>query len=99
MNHPFELELSQLKSVNLKIEDLDVEEITDEKTEKIAGGGNFFTLALGEQGGNPSKPVITYALYEQGGNPSKPILTKRLGEGGGDNTSALLGESAEGPRF
>ena len=90
MNHPFELELSQLKSVNLKIENLDVEEITDEKLETIAGGCRY----------NPWKPPVSKALFEQGGFPPKPVITQACYETGcGDNTSALLGESAEGPRF
>ncbi len=70
MCHPFELEVSELETLNLEIQ-----EITDEEAEKVSGGRDYTTLALGEGGGN-----FTRARAEQGGD----FTTLALGEGGGN---------------
>lgn len=72
MRHPFDLELSELESVNFSV----VEELTDEEAANIAGGTTFTTQALGEEGGD----VTTLALGEEGGD----VTTLALGEEGGD---------------
>ena len=98
MRHPFELLLSELKTI-----DFQLEELSDEASEQVAGGF-FTTQALGEEGGNdkPSTKALgeeggatTLALGEEGGN-GKPS-TKALGEEGGSNPlTALIGEQGKG---
>ena len=46
MRHPFELNLYKLKEIDFKIE-----EIYDETAEKVAGGSDYVSQSLREQGG------------------------------------------------
>jgi bacteriocin-like protein len=76
MRHPFELEISDLETINFN-----VEELNDEETAKISGG--LLTRGLWEAGGchrpikppiKPIKPPIytTLALGEEGGCGTRP---------------------------
>ena len=58
MHHPFELELSELKTLNLEIP-----EITDEEAEKVAGGKDKLTTQATHEGDN--NPT-TQATHEMG---------------------------------
>ncbi|MBE9166115.1 hypothetical protein IQ238_00725 [Pleurocapsales cyanobacterium LEGE 06147] len=60
MHHPFELELSELETINFELE-----ELTDEEAKKVAGGRTFSTLAIGEEGGGR---ITTMAIGEEGGD-------------------------------
>ncbi|MBF2008042.1 MAG: hypothetical protein IGS49_22005 [Chlorogloeopsis fritschii C42_A2020_084] len=82
MRHPFDLDISELKSLNL-----DIEDISNDEAEKVSGGADATTLALGEEGGGE---VTTLALGEEGGE----MTTEALGEegGGGQVSTKALGE-------
>ena len=62
MRHPFELQLSELETINFAIQ-----ELTDEFSEQVAGGGEVNTLALEENGDKP--PIVSLALEENGDKP------------------------------
>lgn len=99
MQHPFDLQLSDLKALDLDFE----EGLTDEEAAQVGGGlKNYTTQALDEEGGFcpqpwpkpkpivPIKPpdVTTLALGEEGGEPIYPICppvatTLAIGEEGG----------------
>ncbi len=68
MRHPFELELSELETLNLEFQ-----QITAEEAGKLYGGSVVTTEALGEEGG-----VTTEAMREVGG-----VTTQALCEEGG----------------
>ncbi len=74
MRHPFELELSELETINLKIQ-----ELNDQEAEKVSGGGcDITTMATKEEGGDDP---TTMAFGEEGGG----VTTLALGgEKGGD---------------
>jgi hypothetical protein len=98
MKHPFDLQLTEVESLNLEFQDL-----SDEQAANITGGADFSTQAVGEEGGCfPSPPslrdgtVTTMALGEEGGCfPSPPSLrdgtvtTMALGEEGGDDKKII----------
>ena len=73
MRHPFELEISDLETVNLNTE----EELTGEEATQVTGGLVSTTRALGEEGGCIWPPIIK--------PPIKPptVTTMALGEEGG----------------
>ena len=72
MRHPFELELSELETI-----DFQLQELNDEASEKVAGGC-FTTQAVGVgEDGDPPKPS-TRAMGEEGGG----VTTLALGEEG-----------------
>ena len=81
MRHPFDLELSDLESVQFNV----FEELTDEEAANVAGGGiGITTLAIDEEGGNISASIeiSSLAFREEGGGGL--ITTQALGEEGGD---------------
>ncbi|MDJ0733423.1 MAG: hypothetical protein QNJ47_04930 [Nostocaceae cyanobacterium] len=95
MNHPFALDISDLESIELDLE----EEISNEEALQVEGGLSIYTDALHENG----DPIFTTeAIGEEGGckpyplpcYPIKPpeVTTKALGEEGGDVTTLALGE-------
>lgn len=91
MSHPFELNLSDLESMELDFE----EELTDEEAAKVGGGsGRVTTLALGEEGGScrPKRPVVKRPIT------TKPpeVTTQAVGEEGGGNTFTTLAVGEEG---
>lgn len=60
MHHPFELELSELETLNLEMP-----EITSEEAQKVIGGAiSITTMATGEEG---SEDPTTMATGEEGG--------------------------------
>ena len=93
MNHPFNLNLSDLEAVDLDFE----EQLSVEEAEKVGGGTIFTTLALGEEGGcyppiikDPCypRPPIKWPLpcelpIDPPGEPPE-VTTLALGEEGGD---------------
>lgn len=60
MHHPFALNLSDLEVIE---EDF-AESLSNEEAAQVKGGGDFTTLALGEEGGE----VTTLAIGEEGGD-------------------------------
>jgi hypothetical protein len=58
MQHPFNLDFSELENIGLEIE-----ELSNNIAEKVSGGADVTTLAIGEEGGG----VTTLALGEEGG--------------------------------
>lgn len=74
MRHPFELEISELESINLKIQ-----KISDEEAEKLAGGLLATTMATGEEGGGDP---TTMATGEEGGIDFS-FTSAAIGEEGG----------------
>ncbi|MGQ4650564.1 hypothetical protein [Lyngbya aestuarii] len=85
MRHPFELEISELENLNLTLED-----IADQDAEKVAGGSDVTTLAVGEEGGE----VTTLAIGEEGGD--SVFTTLAIGEEGGDSIFTTLAIGEEG---
>ncbi|MEA5580824.1 hypothetical protein VB620_05650 [Nodularia harveyana UHCC-0300] len=100
MKHPFDLEITELESLNLEFQ-----EVTDKDAAEITGGANFTTLAIGEEGGGlnnlpslsplPSFPIggnggvaTTLAIGEEGG----VATTLAIGEEGGVATTLAIGE-------
>lgn len=80
MRHPFDLELSDLESVQFNI----FEELTDEEAANVAGGGiTITTQAIDEEGGNgnisASIEISSLAFREEGGGAT----TLAVGEEGG----------------
>ncbi len=67
MNHPFELDVNELESLDFNLE----EQVSDEELEKISGGINYTTLRVGEEGGKKNRrkqrKLTTFALGEEGG--------------------------------
>jgi len=86
MRHPFELEISELENLNLSLQ-----ELTDEDAEKVAGGSNVTTLAIGEEGGS----FTTLAIGEEGGD----FTSAAIGEEGGDPVFTTLAIGEEGGGF
>ena len=73
MCHPFELEISELESIKLKIQ-----KITDKEAEKLAGGLSVATsLRTGEEGGS-TLPEVPLVLCGEGGDD---VITMALGLG------------------
>ena len=79
MSHPFELELSDLKALELDIE----EQLTPEEAAQIRGGLTIYiTEKIGEEGGFPPdfNPLpqppqyTTMAIGEEGGDHPYPFL-------------------------
>lgn len=74
MTHPFETELSKLKTIDFDLE----ENISDDQLEKLHGGKYASTRARGEEGGSPCRPkklLTTLALGEEGGiQPCRPVI-------------------------
>ena len=64
MRHPFELELSELAHI-----DFAIQELSDETSEQVSGGGDFTTAALGEIGEDGKGPIISQSLDETGEDP------------------------------
>lgn len=97
MSHPFDLDVSELESIELDFE----EELTDEEAAKVGGGISAANPRIGEQGGciilpptkrpRPINPpiVTTQAVGEEGGEITYTTLA--LGEegGGGANGGEL----------
>ncbi|MBF2074659.1 MAG: hypothetical protein IGS50_12975 [Synechococcales cyanobacterium C42_A2020_086] len=88
MQHPFDLDLTSLKLIDLDFAEPLVAE--QDETALEGSGRRYTTLALGEEGGysrpprwkpEPTPPITTLALSEEGGHP--PITTLALGEEGG----------------
>jgi hypothetical protein len=87
MRHPFDLELSELETIEFNL----LEELTDEEAATIAGGYHIPPTAGSEpSGGNVSSSLqlsedgvyfTTLMLGEEGGNV---MTTLALGEEGGD---------------
>ena len=98
MNHPFELELSDLESIELDFP----EELTHEEAAKVEGGsGRVTTLALGEEGGciHPQSPVSKFVIKPYPAPPAKPpkVTTQAIGEEGGTvYTTLAVGEEGGG---
>lgn len=59
MNHPFELNLSDLKAIDLEFE----ESLTPAEVEQVDGGTIYTTLALGEEGGYGCYPIAKKPPY------------------------------------
>ncbi|WP_375452997.1 hypothetical protein [uncultured Nostoc sp.] len=70
MKHPFDLKISELESVDLKITAL-----SDDEANQVCGGFATVTKAVGEEGGR----LTTQALGEESGR----FTTLALGEEGG----------------
>jgi hypothetical protein len=90
MNHPFDLKIAELESIDVEITNLN-----DDEASQISGGlrnvakprvkkRDVTTKARGEEGGE----VTTLALGEEGGE----VTTQALGEEGGEVTTLALGE-------
>jgi hypothetical protein len=92
MNHPFDLDIADLKAMDLDFE----ETLTDEQAAHIGGALMATTLAIGEEGGGIVCISAPCPGSEGGGGyPPKPIpidppmTTLALGEeGGGHYTKA-----------
>ena len=83
MKHPFDLKISELESVDLKITVL-----SDDEANQVCGGIATVTKAVGEKGGR----ATTQAVGEEGGG----FTTLALGEEGGGFTTLALGEEGGG---
>ncbi|NER30476.1 MAG: hypothetical protein F6J89_23365, partial [Symploca sp. SIO1C4] len=54
MRHPFDLDPSELKNIDLDFE----EQLTDEEAAQVGGGLSIYTTqAVGEEGGDPWYPI------------------------------------------
>ncbi|MCU0540736.1 MAG: hypothetical protein MUE44_00940 [Oscillatoriaceae cyanobacterium Prado104] len=100
MSHPFDLKIADLEAMDLDF----VEPIADERGDRIAGGIDATTLALGEEGGGID--VTTLALGEEGGGFVRPIpiepppfTTKMLHEEGGGFYTKAWFEGGGGPIY
>ncbi|MEA5556766.1 hypothetical protein [Nodularia spumigena] len=99
MKHPFDLEITELQSLNLEFQ-----EVTDKEAAEITGGLTFpFTFDLGANGGgfpNPSPssfqiPASSFQIppFTIGGNGGGgQATTLAVGEEGGDVTTLAVGE-------
>lgn len=86
MTHPFDLNLSDLETVDLDFE----ERLTDEETANVGGGilpgGCVTTQAIGEEGGYNQPPIIKKPRPITVPPKEEPIYTTlALGEEGGDS--------------
>ncbi|HEY9766887.1 MAG TPA: hypothetical protein V6C71_00065 [Coleofasciculaceae cyanobacterium] len=95
MNHPFELELSDLETIDLDFE----EQLTNEETARIGGGKHSDIVCIsapcpGSEGGDdPGKPWPTRPRPSKKHGPKSPrpgkhkppeFTTLAIGEEGGD---------------
>jgi len=95
MKHPFDLKISELESVDLKITVL-----SDDEANQVCGGFTTVTKAVGEKGGKVTILVVgekggrvtTQAVGEEGGG----FTTQAVGEEGGGFTTLALGEEGGG---
>jgi len=76
LNHPFNLDISNLEDLNLDLE----QQLTEEEAARVGGGLTFTTLALGEEGGDYSK----FPQPQPGPIDPPEYTTQALGEEGGD---------------
>lgn len=103
MEHPFNLSLSTLKTLDLEFED----DLASAMASDLSGGLRYITRRGGEQGGVlsvrppkpvpidpviPHPPVTTKAIGEEGGWQPPEVTTLALGEEGGWATTLALGE-------
>lgn len=72
MRHPFDLNISELESLSLTLANL-----SNEEAEKVSGGAEVTTLALGEEGGK----YTTQAVGEEGGHLTSYVVGEEGGQG------------------
>jgi hypothetical protein len=86
MNHPFDLKIAELESLNIEFTN-----ISDDEANEIAGGVSRLHILIP---GKPGNDFTTLAVGEEGGGS---FTTKALGEEGGDTATTLaLGEEGGG---
>jgi hypothetical protein len=79
MKHPFSLDITELELLAQGMT-----ELRDEEIEKISGGSDVTTQAVGEEGGGGE--MTTLAVGEEGGGE---VTTQALGEEGGTDIKCL----------
>lgn len=102
MNHPFDLKIADLAAMDLDF----VEPIADERSDRIAGGIDATTLAVGEEGGG-IVCISAPCPGSEGGGPyphpipidPPPFTTKMLHEEGGGFYTKAWFEGGGGPIF
>ncbi|MDJ0616839.1 MAG: hypothetical protein QNJ63_08850 [Calothrix sp. MO_192.B10] len=80
MKHPFSLDITELESLAWEMTQL-----SNEEAEKVSGGTDVTTQAVGEEGGDTNPIATTQAVGEEGGD-TNPITTAAVGEEGGAGT-------------
>ncbi|MDJ0798155.1 MAG: hypothetical protein QNJ51_15270 [Calothrix sp. MO_167.B12] len=78
MKHPFSLDITELESLAWEMTQL-----SNEEAEKVSGGTDVTTYAIGEEGGDSNPTVTTQAVGEEGGDSNPIATTEAVGEEGG----------------